>query len=162
MIGVKSGKKLHEGHIQAGLAAFINYRKHLIVPNVSWGWGLTHEADLIVVRSRMATEIEIKLTLADLKADLKKQHSHNSKKISKLVYCVWEDHVDFVKNNFDAKVGIIAFSKITNENVDYIRFKWIRPGRSKRIYLSLDDEFSLLRLAAMRVWNLKLKLYGLN
>ena len=46
---------------------FFNYRANLIVPNISWGLGL-HECDLLVLTSSgYATEIEIKVSKADLK-----------------------------------------------------------------------------------------------
>ena len=47
--------------IERLVAAHFDHRANLIVPNVSWGWGLAYEADMVVVRpSGYAMEIEIK------------------------------------------------------------------------------------------------------
>jgi hypothetical protein len=44
-----------------------------VVPNLSWGWGLNYEADLIAVSAaRLAVEIEIKVSRSDLRADAQK------------------------------------------------------------------------------------------
>ena len=46
--------------MEIAIARSWNYRRHLIVPNVSWGFGV-HECDLLVISpSGYATEIEIK------------------------------------------------------------------------------------------------------
>lgn len=68
--------RLHSGNIEHAVAMLFGYRIYDIVPNVYWGWNLRHEADLICVNSNMyVTEVEIKVTAADLKADFKKGHT---------------------------------------------------------------------------------------
>jgi hypothetical protein len=48
-------------------------RRWFVVPNVSWGWGLGYEADLICVNpGGHAVEVEIKVSRSDLRADAKK------------------------------------------------------------------------------------------
>ena len=48
-------------------------RTHIIVPNVSWGWNLNYEADLVVIsKAHICSEIEIKITKADFDQDKNK------------------------------------------------------------------------------------------
>ena len=64
-------------------------RQNTIVPNVSWGAGLNHEADILIVTpAGICTEIEIKVSASDLKADAKKAHKHYSTDIHYFYFCV--------------------------------------------------------------------------
>ena len=63
--------------VEIEVAKHFGWRQNVIVPNVYWGLGLNYEADMVILRpSGWAIEIEIKVTRADIKADLKK-HKHN-------------------------------------------------------------------------------------
>jgi len=64
-----------------------NYRRWLVVPNVSWGVrGIDHECDLLAVSgSGYAHEIEIKVSVSDLRRDRTKRHGH----YSELIRCLW-------------------------------------------------------------------------
>lgn len=65
--------KLNARDIEIAIAKMFNYRMNVIVPNVSWGLGLRCECDLLIVsQRRYATEIEIKVSKSDIKADKKK------------------------------------------------------------------------------------------
>lgn len=67
--------------IEVALYTHFNPRINIVVPNVSWGMGINYECDMVVLRpSGFATEIEIKVSRADIKADLKKRHIHDAKK----------------------------------------------------------------------------------
>ncbi len=49
-------------------------RQWMVIPNASWGLGLGYEADLLVIsKSGYASEIEIKISVADFKKDLQKE-----------------------------------------------------------------------------------------
>src|SRR5665213_1483470 len=54
---------------------FAQRKNWLVIPNVSWGF-LRYEADLLVVtKSKFCTEIEVKISLSDWKADfIKRKH----------------------------------------------------------------------------------------
>jgi hypothetical protein len=61
-------------HVELAVASYFGIRRHLIVPNVSWGLGLRHECDLLIVReSGFAAEVEIKVSKSDLKKDVEKR-----------------------------------------------------------------------------------------
>jgi hypothetical protein len=80
---------MHSGDIELAVANLLSYRVQTIVPNVSWGLGLRHECDMLVLDNKNRfTEVEIKISIADLKADFKKKHGHHCKFISRLVYAI--------------------------------------------------------------------------
>ena len=75
--------------LEKAVVRLLNPRLNAIVPNVSWGLGLRHECDLLVLDARNRfTEIELKVSKADLKRDFQKPHGHSSDFISRLVYAV--------------------------------------------------------------------------
>lgn len=136
------------------LATFLDARSNLVVPNVSWGLGLHHEADLVAVSSAgYAKEIEIKVTRQDLKADLKKRHDHPDRGVFKqLFFAVPAFLVEDAKTWAPAKAGIIG--------VDEGGFVWnVRMAAVTKVKpLPADTIQTLYRLAAMRIWTLKKKL----
>ena len=101
--------KLHAGHMEVAVARLIGWQSNTIVPNVYWGLGLRHEADLLVLDQKgRFTEIEIKVSKSDLKADFKKGHSHESSIISRMVFAVPESLVSTVTDLAPKKYGIIS------------------------------------------------------
>lgn len=74
--------------MEAHLSRHFDPRRNIIIPNASWGLGL-HECDLLVVsEAGYATEVEIKISKSDLRADVKKTHDHQSSKIKFLYFAV--------------------------------------------------------------------------
>ena len=133
------------------LAKHFNIRTHLIVPNVSWGLSI-HECDLLILsKAGYATEIEIKISKADLKKDKFKSHGHLSKKIKNFYYAVPEKiAIEYVEEHVPERAGIIVVNakgrcKIVRKcivNKDAIKF-------------SEKDRYKMARLGALRIWNLK-------
>ena len=79
--------KIHAGIVELAVVELFDYRKHFICPNISFGWDLRHEADLIIVDKNLrATEVEVKVTLQDLKADFKKALSQHTQSPLSLCY----------------------------------------------------------------------------
>ena len=61
--------------MEIAVMRWLGIRQNLVVPNVSWGL-LNYEADVVsLTPSGYATEVEIKVSKADLLADFKKGHS---------------------------------------------------------------------------------------
>lgn len=80
--------KVSCSEIEVAVATYFNPRVHLIVPNIRDGMNI-HECDLLVMNGKnYGVEIEIKTNKADVKADLKKEHGHNSKKIRRLFFAI--------------------------------------------------------------------------
>lgn len=132
------------------LARHFCYRTNLIVPNVWWGIGLSHECDLLIVtKSGYATEIEIKVTNADFKRDLQKRHCHGSNKIRRF-YFAFPNSLNIDEALIDKNAGIIRVfprgrCEITRASIGN---KMARPLSS----MEIDH---LYRLGCMRIWSLK-------
>jgi len=93
--------------IEIAVAKHFGWRQNVIVPNVHWGLGLHYEADLVVLRpSGWAIEIEIKISAADIRADLKKLRQHNSPLFRELYFAVPECLTE--NPNIPAHAGILS------------------------------------------------------
>lgn len=76
--------------IELAVANLFDFRKRLIIPNISWGMGI-HECDLLMItKSGHAMEIEIKTSAYDLGRNLKKHYGHKSKLIKRLFFAIPE------------------------------------------------------------------------
>lgn len=83
--------KYTEQLLQVVMMKHFHPRQNTIVPNVYWGMGLNHEADLLMVTpAGICTEIEIKISANDLKNDAKKNHAHIDEIINYFYFCVPE------------------------------------------------------------------------
>lgn len=151
------------------MAKEFNYRQNIVVPNVSWGLGL-HECDLLVLRqSGFAVEIEIKRSLADLKAESKKNHIHVSNKVRELWFAVPHDIYDRAAELVPERAGILTF-----ERRDFIfsdaplkKQLFIRRKRGAKINKQArpftdKERQKLLQLAHMRIWTMKRQLVKLK
>lgn len=104
--------------VEIAVANLFGYRRFAIVPNVSWGWLLPYEADMIIVdrSTYKVTEVEIKVSLSDLKADFgKKKHRLGvdgswipPDRVGRLYYCVPEGMLEKAKQLIPEHFGIIA------------------------------------------------------
>lgn len=67
-----------------------------MIPNLSWGL-LDYEADFVVLsKSGYLTEVEIKRSWEDFKADFNKKHKHDADQVYYFYYCVPEKIYDKV------------------------------------------------------------------
>jgi hypothetical protein len=141
--------------IELALSHHFNSRINLIVPNVSWGLQIGYEADLVIVTpSKYAFEVEIKVSIADLKRDSLKRHGHCSTKFKRLYFAVPDDMQVEALDCIPERSGLFAIDK----------FGFVRLIRAPHINLDArkltDSEMKhLYELMAMRVWNLKEKLH---
>ena len=154
-------------------------RKHLaVVPNVSWGL-LPWEADLLVLsKTGYLTEIEIKISMSDWKADLlkkkfKRQHTANSywpaeQSIKRFWYVApteiamrWHEirietlnPVTGIETVAELAPGAGIMAINDKGYLDVLRSPANRPGAK---ILKDADQLKLLRLAALKAWNLAYK-----
>jgi hypothetical protein len=126
--------------------------RNLLIPNFT-AMFLCHECDLLwVTRSGWGHEIEIKISRADLKADLKKDHQHIHGLISYLWFAIPDtlrDCIDLVPE----RAGIFLVD--STGFVRKIRNAKKEPGARQ---FTLDERVHLGHIAAMRIWGLKRKL----
>jgi hypothetical protein len=142
--------------IESAVARYFDPRRNLIVPNVWWGLELNHECDLFVLnKAGFAYEVEIKVTRADIKADLKKRDHHESKKIRRLYFAIpakLKGSIDLIPEH--AGVLIVGVSGA----VAKIREAKLNPDARP---LTEKEKFKLGHLGTMRIWKLRTALYDL-
>jgi hypothetical protein len=123
---------------------------------VSWGI-FNHECDIIkLTLSNICTEVEIKISIADLKKDLSKKHMHEDPMIHELYFAI----PDYLKDGIEyipERAGIFIVnsrSQAIHLPVECIR----RAERNIKYKWTSEDRLKLLRLSTMRIWSLKEKL----
>ena len=139
--------------VELAVANHFDYRRQVIVPNVSWGMGLLYEADIVVLRkSNWAIEVEIKVSASDIRADLKKKHLHDSPLFKELWFAVpeaLEDHKDIPLH-----AGILSVGDRRRRKLKVVR----KPlGNKDAVKWTNEQRLKLLHLASMRTWALKKK-----
>jgi len=161
--------------IEIAVAKHFGSRLNLIVPNVSWGWGLAHEADMIVLRpSGICDEVEIKVTAADIRADMKKRVGHwESRRIARVWFAVPSDLA--CNPDIPSAAGILSVLRGTQSRDSEGRWAWrpwkhgdthwhdhvtvIRPAKLRtketRMVVTPEQRIKLAELGAMRIWDLK-------
>lgn len=133
------------------IAKYFNPRQNLIVPNISWGMWM-HECDLLVMsKAGYLTEVEIKVSAGDLKKDREKRHGHRDERIKALYFAIPEYLLKY-KEYIPEQAGILVVKKI------YTQLRVVlerHPKQNKTQALSLEDQFKVARLGALRIWTLK-------
>jgi len=152
--------------IEIAVSEHFNPRLNIMVPNVSWGFGL-HECDMLVLtKSGHATEVEIKVSAADLKKDAKKWHGHASDKIEFLYFAVPETLLKY-EAFIPSWAGILVVSEA--EEIRYTSsYSSGEPRRICRVHrlpqrrltykFSENEMYRIARLGTMRIWTLKQKI----
>lgn len=138
-------------------------RRWVVVPNVSWGWGLQYEADLIAVSADgWSNEIEIKVNKSDLKNDCKKGKWSSpvlDSRIKRFWYAIPEDLLETALDEtvVNKKFGIICVYPAKNQ-YSFSRARVIRRATNLPSRLTTPEEIKkLLHLGLMRYWDLRLK-----
>jgi len=141
------------------IANHFGIRTNLIVPNVSWGLGI-HECDLLIcTKSGYCTEIEIKISAADLKKDKEKQHGHNSDKIKYLYFAIPDYlNTEEIISHIPERAGILT---IRNNGKRFVVLHEREPQRNvKATKLTTQEQYEMARLGSLRIWGLKNKCTG--
>lgn len=158
--------KIRATHIEIAVANFFGIRQNLIVPNVSWGFGINYEADLVIIRkSGFAAEVEVKVDRQDLRNDSKKRKwlFNRPTTIKQFFFAVPESLLELCIEVAPPMAGIIVV--YTTGAVTPFRYyqgmvEIIRPAKVNKFARRLrpDEIANLQRLAAIRIWGLKEKL----
>lgn len=138
-------------------------RKNIVVPNVSWGMMLKspdgkykplHECDILVLsQNNYATEIEIKISKADVLADKNKRHGHNHGHIARFYFAVPNNLINFALKHIPERAGLYGVG-------DGGRTKLVRQcKRNTKAHKWSDKErLKLAHLGTMRIVGLKQKI----
>jgi hypothetical protein len=148
------------------IARHFDWRRHIIVPNISYGLGL-HECDLLIfTRAGYATEVEIKISLSDLKKDAKKEHKHG------IDYVGWsgikeEDRIKYLYFAIPEKLEKHADLIPGQAGIFVIKgdcpVQMLRHAQAKSRYCFTKDEmYNIARLGTMRIWTYKSKIIELK
>ena len=151
-----------------------NKRQDIMIPNLSWGL-LNHEADFVTItKSGYLTEVEIKRSFADLKADFKKDIFHNDERVYNFMYCLPLSIREKALQLFHENYGKIAKLYGKEENYKYANeffpaIIWYDENgnlttepkklssRSGARKLFLEEIVTVSRLTSLRYWDLASK-----
>ena len=135
--------------IEYCIANHFGVRTNLIIPNISWGFGV-HECDLIILsKAGYCTEIEIKISAADLKKDMLKNHNHKSNKIKYLYFAIPSYLARYIEH-IPLNAGIFI---ITSKHRVFCIAKPLQNKTCRAI--TEHEQYELARLGALRIWSLK-------
>jgi hypothetical protein len=137
------------GEMELALARYYEWKNLLAIPNIGYGLNL-HECDLLVLsKSGYATEIEIKISKSDLKADQHKEHGHHSSKIKYLYFAVPEKLKECMPL-IPERAGFITVSPAGQ--VTIVR----DPQLNKEVHkFTTEDTIRYYRLGCVRIWSLR-------
>ena len=144
--------------MEVAIAKYFGVRKHITVPNVSWGF-FNHECDLFLIRSSgFGFEVEIKRSKSDMVADFKKKHGHKDRKnrIVQLYYAFPLELLSKVKDLVPKDCGILTVEYYGDRGYASMHREAKRRKGAKR--LTTAEQLKITRLACMRIWTLKEKL----
>lgn len=150
---------MNTSEVELAVARFFNPRVNIIVPNISWGlWSASYEMDLLIVSpERYCTEVEIKVSESDIKAEKNKHHCHRNEHIRRFFYAV----PDYLSNceYLPIDCGLISINSKYNGTRAEKECQILRPPRiNKNAEKLTDTEINkLLHLGCMRIWSLKEK-----
>lgn len=152
--------------IEVAVAKMFDYRAKLIVPNVSFGFNLNYEVDMVVVSGAgYAYQVEIKISAADFRKDIRKSKfrlrsdikfdwRHTTKVFREFYYAMPYSLYETIKSEIDISFGVIVIRELPNGRI--VATKERRSKINDNAYPISNDQYSKLdHLGCMRIWNLK-------
>ena len=122
-----------------------------------WKNIVNHECDmLIVTKNQYLTEVEIKISLSDLKADFKKEHQHKDENIKNFYYAFPEEMKEKAIELIPEEAGIlIAVKKHLNDGYEYRDIECYRKSKINKEAKPINDIVlsKIYRLGYLRYWN---------
>ena len=135
-------------------------RSHFVFPNIHWGLGFRHELDLLSVsmKTYIGTEIEIKVSKSDIKADLDKQHKHDDERLRQLYFAVPIELHEAAFEFCPERAGIITIYRNNKAEWKHLTYQCVirRKAKPRKHYKPFTEAeiFQLLRLGNMRYWSM--------
>lgn len=139
-----------------------SYRAGMVLPNVSWGMGV-HECDMFsVTKAGYVHEVEIKISVADLKKDADKTHNHVSNKIKYLWFAAPLKMQAALEQYAPARAGILCLhkSEFSDHHLVVDEIRQPIPNKDAR-KLTHHEQAHLGYLAACRYWTMRATLASL-
>lgn len=123
-----------------------------------WKEIVNHECDmLIVTKNYYLTEVEIKISLSDLKADFKKKHQHKDENIKNFYYAFPEEMKEKALKLIPKECGIlIAVEKECS--IPYRKIECYRKPKINKEAKPINDIVlsKIYRLGYLRYWNYRM------
>ncbi|WP_405357364.1 MmcB family DNA repair protein [Fusobacterium polymorphum] len=123
-----------------------------------WKEIVNHECDmLIVTKNYYLTEVEIKISLSDLKADFKKKHQHKDENIKNFYYAFPEEMKEKALKLIPKECGIlIAVEKECG--IPYRKIECYRKPKINKEAKPINDIVlsKIYRLGYLRYWNYRI------
>ena len=124
---------------------------------ITWKNIVNHECDMLIVSKKCyLTEVEIKISLSDLKADFKKKHQHKDENIKNFYYAFPEEMKEKAIELIPEEAGIlIAVKKHLNDGYEYREIKCYRKPKINKLAKPINDNVlsMIYRLGYLRYWN---------
>ena len=125
-----------------------------------WKNIVNHECDMLIVsKNHYLTEVEIKISLSDLKADFKKEHQHKDENIKNFYYAFPEEMKEKAIKLIPEEVGIlIAVKKYFHNGEEYREIKCYRKPKINKVAKPINDIVlsRIYRLGYLRYWNYRI------
>lgn len=128
------------------------YLKYICIPNIlMWSCDGEYEADMIYfdIHKRVVTEVEIKISIADFRADINKKKYHNHHHISYLYYAVpnslWVKHKEEIESTYH-DAGII----VVDDEVGHVWYPKRAKKREHVVTPSESEIINYMRLGCMK------------
>jgi len=150
--------------MEVAISKYLGIRKHVIVPNISWGLPGMHECDIFAVKKTgYCIEIEIKRSKSDLLADFKKNHDHSDKRIKEFYYALPENLLKTCEELIPKHAGIIVCrrSEWGEKKVYANSHRNCTPNKGSR-KLTAEEQLKVASLGCMRIWSLKEKIIKMS
>ena len=123
-----------------------------------WKNIVNHECDMfIVTKNQYLTEVEIKISLSDLKADFKKEHQHKDENIKNFYYAFPEEMKEKALELIPKECGIlIAVEKKCS--IPYRTIECYRKPKINKEAKPVNDIVlsKIYRLGYLRYWNYRM------
>lgn len=123
-----------------------------------WKEIVNHECDmLIVTKNYYLTEVEIKISLSDLKADFKKKHQHKDENIKNFYYAFPEEMKEKALELIPKECGILIAVK-KKCSIPCRKIECYRKPKINKEAKSINDIVlsKIYRLGYLRYWNYRM------
>lgn len=181
---VKKKTKYEDSEVIAlAVTELLDPRLYVIAPNVYWGLGLDYEADMLVMDAQnRITEVEIKISKADLRKDFVNKagkHRHRiavmagtkaqDAVVTRMVFAVPEKLLGLALEIVPKQYGLIvversAVTQYDAKDYDLVKARWVRTCRhpASAPGIGTAKALDLNRNLSIKYWSLKRKLFNIR
>ena len=125
---------------------------------IIWKNIVNHECDMLIVTKKCyLTEVEIKISLSDLKADFKKKHQHKDENIKNFYYAFPEEMKEKALELIPKECGILIAVK-KEAGIPYRKIECYRKPKINKEAKPINDIVlsKIYRLGYLRYWNYRM------